>query len=201
MDILLETERLRLRRFTTADAEQLYHLDNDPEVMRFINGGTPASREIIEHEMLPVFLRYAENLPGYGFWAVIEKGSDTFLGWLCFRPVADSLTEVSLGYRLHQAAWGKGYATEGARALIRKGFSEWAVQRVVATTYEHNLASRRVMEKLGMTLLRRFRMTPEDLASGDTYHLTSVELWDGDDVEYALDRKTWQQQQELRNEL
>ena len=104
MDILLETERLRLRRFTTADAEQLYHLDNDPEVMRFINGGTPASREIIEHEMLPVFLRYAENLPGYGFWAVIEKGSDTFLGWLCFRPVADSLTEVSLGYRLHQAA-------------------------------------------------------------------------------------------------
>jgi RimJ/RimL family protein N-acetyltransferase len=74
------------------------------------------------------------------------------LGWLSFQPAEGTPGEVNLGYRFRRDAWGKGYATEGARALVRKGSSELGVQRVVATTYEENLASRRVMEKLGMTL-------------------------------------------------
>jgi len=194
MQILLKTKRLILRRFTEADGAHLFDLDNDPEVMRFINGGTPTPRDVIENEILPGFLHYDEGFPGYGFWAAIERASGDFLGWFSFRPAEGAPHEASLGYRLHKAAWGQGYATEGARALIRQGFTVLGVQRVVATTYQDNLASRRVMEKVGMTLVRTFRITPEALLQGDTYHVTSLDLWDGDDVEYALERAHWERQ-------
>jgi RimJ/RimL family protein N-acetyltransferase len=191
MQILLETERLILRRFTEADVDHLFDLNNDPEVMRFINGGTPTPREVIQKDILPGFLQYDERYPGYGFWAAIEKASGEFVGWFSFRAEEGAPDEISLGYRLHKAAWGKGYATEGARALIRKGFTELGVRRVIATTYEDNLASRRVMEKVGMRLVRRFRLSPEDLMNADSFHTTSVEIWDGDDVEYALEKADW----------
>ena len=95
---------------------------------------------------------------------------------------------AALGYRLRRAVWGQGLATEGVQALIHKGFAELGLERVVATTYEHNVASRRVMEKVGMTLVRRFRLTPAELQETDTFHTDSMEIWDGDDVEYALDK-------------
>ena len=191
MHILLETERLLLRHFTTADLDHLYALDNDPEVMRYINGGTPTARAVIQREILPAFLRYDARRPGLGFWAAIEKIGGEWLGWFSLRPLADAPDQVILGYRLRKAVWGHGYATEGARALVDKSFDEWGVQRVVATTYQDNLASRRVMEKLGMTLVRRFRITAEDIAQADTFHAESVEVWDGDDVEYAIERAEW----------
>ena len=195
MHVLLETDRLILRRFTPADADYLYDLDNDPEVMRYINGGAPTPRAAIQNDILPVFMHYDERFPEYGFWAAIEQDTGDFVGWFSLRPAQGASYEVILGYRLRRAAWGKGYATEGARALIGKGFTKLGARRVVATTYEHNLASRRVMEKLGMTLVRRFRITAEDIARADTYHATSLEVWEGDDVEYALERADWEGQQ------
>jgi RimJ/RimL family protein N-acetyltransferase len=192
MRILLKTERLTLRRVTPADLDQLYALDNDPEVMRYINGGTPTPRAVVERDILPVFLRYDERRPGFGFWAAVLRRSGAWLGWFSFRASEEAPGFVILGYRLHRSAWGHGYATEGARALIDKGFAEWGVQRVVATTYEHNLASRRVMEKLGLKLVRRFRITAEEIAASDTFHAASTEVWDGDDVEYAIDRADWE---------
>lgn len=196
MPILLETERLILRRFTAADLDHLVALDNDPDVMRYINGGTPTPRVVIEHEILPVFLCYADRCPGFGFWAAVHRDSGEWLGWFSFRPASGGAGsdpgEVVLGYRLRKAAWGQGYATEGARALLQKGFEQWGVQRVMATTYEENRASRRVLEKLGMTLVRRFRLTPDEIAGSDTYHVESVEVWEGDDVEYAIERVEWQ---------
>ena len=195
MHILLETERLILRRFTESDADHLYNLDNDPEVMRYINGGTPTPRHAIQEDILPIFLRYDERRPGYGFWAAIEKEGGDFLGWFSLRPSEAAPGQAVLGYRLRRAAWGMGFATEGARALIRLAFAELGARRVVATTYEHNLASRRVMEKAGMTLSRRFHITPEDIARADTYHALSLEVWEGDEVEYTLERADWQSQQ------
>src|SRR5690606_553796 len=99
-----------------------------------------------------------------------------------------------LGYRLVRAFWGRGLATEGVRALIRKGFAELGLERMVATTYEDNLASQRVMQKAGMTLVRRFRLTVEDLQGVATFHTDEVEIWDGDDVEYALEKTAWEKQ-------
>jgi len=182
MRVFLETQRLVLRRFSMADADNLVSLDSDPDVMRFVPGGIPTSREEIENEYLPAFLGYYRRYEGYGFWAVIEKDAGDFLGWFHFRPGKDAAPgEVELGYRLRKAAWGRGYATEGSRALIGKGFTELGVQRVVAEAMAANQASRRVMEKAGLTLVR-------------TFHQPSPHPVDGgqlEAVEYALDKSDW----------
>jgi RimJ/RimL family protein N-acetyltransferase len=185
MQVFLETQRLVLRRFTVADVGNLVSLDADPDVMHFITGGVTTSREEIENEVLPAFLAYYERFEGYGFWAAIEKATGEFLGWFHFRPRGGaSLDEAELGYRLRKSAWGKGYATEGSRALIRKGFTEFGVQRVVAEAMVVNLASRRVMEKAGLTLVRTFHQPWPYPIEGD-------ELGD---VEYALSKADWERQ-------
>ncbi len=201
MQVYLETARLTLRRLTEANADNLFALDSDPAVMRFLSGGTPTPREVIAREILPRFLGYYERYDGYGVWAAIEKASGDFLGWFSFHPHDDGDPRtVALGYRLRRTAWGKGYATEGARALIRKGFTELGAERVIATTYQDNLASRRVMEKAGLTLARTFRLTSADLAAASTFHATSQEIWDGDDVEYALRKADWERREQEREQ-
>ena len=191
----VETQRLLLRRVVQEDIELFYNLDNDPDVMRYINGGAPTPYDVFIRNIFPTFLQYDERFPGFGFLAAVEKTSGEILGWFSFRCAEDNPKNIVLGYRLCKAAWGKGYATEGARALIDKGFCEWGVQFVSATTYQDNLGSIRVMEKVGMKLVRRFRMTEDSLMQSDTHHVGSVELWDGDDVEYAIERQTWAQHQ------
>ena len=86
MQIFLETDRLVLRQFTMADADNLVSLDADPDVMRFVTGGMSTSREEIENEFLPAFLGYYQRYEGFGFWAAIEKATGEFLGWFHFRP-------------------------------------------------------------------------------------------------------------------
>jgi RimJ/RimL family protein N-acetyltransferase len=186
MHVFLETERLVLRRFTAADVDLLVDLDADPDVMHYITGGRPTPRAEIEHDILPAFLGYHERFAGYGFWAAIEKATGDFLGWFHFRPAPGSPPdEPELGYRLRRSAWGKGYGTEGSRALIRKGFAELGVRRVVASTMAVNLASRRVMEKSGLTLVRTFHQDWPDRIPGDEHG----------DVEYALTREDWERQE------
>lgn len=194
MNIYLETERLVLRRFTADDADNLVALDSDPEVMRFLNGGIATPRAVIQQRILPGFLRSYERFPDFGVWAAIAKASGEFIGWLSLRPPEGGSAEnVTLGYRLRRAAWGQGYATEGARALIRRAFTELGVRRVFATTYEYNLASRRVMEKAGLTLARSYRLTTAELASTDTFDGTMPQdVWEGDEVEYALLQEDWE---------
>jgi RimJ/RimL family protein N-acetyltransferase len=180
----LETERLVLRRFTTADADILVELDSDPEVMRFITGGLPTPRAEIVNEVLPAFLGYYERYAGYGFWAALERATGQFVGWFHLRPAEDAPPgEVELGYRLRRSAWGKGYATEGSRALIDKGFAEFGAQRVFASTMVVNVASRRVMEKAGLRLVRTFRQPWPYYIEGE----------EEGDVEYALLRSEWDQ--------
>lgn len=185
VQVFLETERLVLRRFTTGDVDNLVGLDADPDVMRFVSGGIPTSRDEIENEFLPAFLGYYQRYQAYGFWAAIEKSTGDFLGWFHFRPREGTAPDqVELGYRMRKSAWGKGYATEGSRALIRKGFADSSVQRVTAEAMAANMASRRVMEKAGLTLVRTFSQPWPD-ATG------SHEI---EAVEYALDRADWEQQ-------
>jgi RimJ/RimL family protein N-acetyltransferase len=181
--VFLETERLVLRRFTTGDVGNLVRLDADPDVMRFVSAGAPTSREEIENEFLPTFLGYYQRYQAFGFWAAIEKPTGDFLGWFHFRPRPGSAPDqVELGYRMHKSAWGKGYATEGSRALIRKGFIESGVQRVTAEAMAANIASRRVMEKAGLALVRTFT-EPLPGATGGR----PVEV-----VEYALTKADWE---------
>lgn len=185
MQIFLETDRLVLRRFTEDDVDNLVELDGDPEVMHFINGGRPTPRHEIEADILPTFIDYYTRFAGYGFWAAIETSTGRFVGWFHFRPAkAGHPNEVELGYRLRKSAWGKGYATEGSRALIDKGFAELGVQRVVAFTMVVNVASRRVLEKAGLRLVRTFHQPWPDYIEGE----------EEGDVEYALLRSEWEEQ-------
>lgn len=185
MESILETDRLALRRFTPEDVDNLVELDSDPEVMRYLSGGKPTPRRAIETDILP---RFIEG----GYWAAIEKETGDFAGWFGLKPCGEGSKVFELGYRLRSAAWGKGYATEGSRALIRRAFTELEAERVSAHTYQDNQASRRVMEKCGMRFVRSYRITLEELLQTGTFDVASNELWDGDDVEYAITREEWQ---------
>ncbi|GII55639.1 GNAT family acetyltransferase [Planotetraspora thailandica] len=186
MDIFLETDRLVLRAFTVADADHLLALDNDPDVMRFINGGRPTSREAIQAQTLPRLLHDHPCFGTRGYWAAEEKSTGTFLGWFEFRPLDDhDPAVVELGYRLNKAAWGRGYATEGSSALIRKGFTELGVERVTANTMAVNIGSRRVMEKSGLSFVRNFTEDWPDAIAGSEHG----------EVEYELTRAEWQRSQ------
>jgi RimJ/RimL family protein N-acetyltransferase len=186
MSIFLETNRLTLRHFTDADEDNLVELDSDPEVMRFLNGGKPTPREEIRCQVMPALLGCYERFEGLGFWAAQDKATERFLGWFHFRPRKNEPRdgEIELGYRLRRSAWGKGYATEGSRALIRKGFTELGVERVVAETMTVNLGSRRVMEKAGLTLVRTFHRDGLDAIEGFEHGV----------VEYALTRADWERE-------
>ncbi|MEU0373741.1 GNAT family N-acetyltransferase [Streptomyces sp. NPDC006283] len=183
MHVFLETDRLTLRAFTNADAGHVRGVVDDCEVMRYINGGRPSSDGEVEGEIMPRFLHGYPCLGRPGFWAAEDRGSGAFLGWFVFRPEADdSCREIELGYRLGRAAWGRGLATEGSRALIDKGFSELGVERVTANTMTVNTRSRRVMEKSGLSFVRTFFEEWPDVIEGS-------ELGD---VEYALTRADWE---------
>jgi RimJ/RimL family protein N-acetyltransferase len=183
VEVFLETDRMVLRRFTDADVDNVVELDGDPEVMRFLTGGTPTPRKVVQEDVLPAYIGYYERFAGYGFWAAIEKATGAFLGWFQFRPhQGASHDEPDLGYRLRRSAWGKGYATEGSRALIRKGFTELGVRRVVASTMAVNLASRRVLEKAGLRLVRTYHGSWPD----------PIEGFEEGEVEYAVTRQEWE---------
>ena len=161
----IETERLRLRRLTAADADKLVELDSDPEVMRHISRGQPTPRSIIEHEHLPRILSWDAHGPEVGFWAVELRNTGEFLGWFHLRPDKLEPADMELGYRLRRAAWGHGYATEMGRELVRRALDERGLPRVVARTLIGNLASRRVMEKCGLRLAGEF-VYPETMLPG-----------------------------------
>lgn len=178
----LETSRLVLRPFTPDDEDALVALDADPAVMRFITGGAPTSREEVATEILPGFLAYDRAERPWGFWAVVERSSGDFVGWFHLRPhTGDPDDEPELGYRLVAAVWGRGYATEGSLALLERAFTEWGARRVYAETMAVNHASRRVMEKIGMTLERTFVADWPVRIPGDEHG----------DVTYAVTRERW----------
>jgi RimJ/RimL family protein N-acetyltransferase len=189
----LETERLVLRRVTAADVDNLLALDGDPEVMRYLEPRVK-TRAQIETEVLPLFLGRHQRYPDFGRWAADARDGGDFIGWFGLRPVQPSGAAMvdwpdappgsgvaEIGYRLRRSAWGRGYATEGARALVRQAFTELGVREVVATTMAVNARSRAVLERAGLLYAR-------------TVHLTWDEPLDGNsrgDVEYRLRREDW----------
>ncbi|MCK5247356.1 GNAT family N-acetyltransferase [Candidatus Bipolaricaulota bacterium] len=183
-DVYLETEHMILRRLTMADAENLFDLDSDPEVMRYVTGGPPHSREFIAEKVLPQYLSYYDRFDKFGFWAAIGKATGDFMGWFHFRPFKENPEETELGYRLKKAYWTRGFATEASIALIEKGFCELGVTKVVATTMALNTRSRRVMEKVGLQFEKKY-VYPGDPFPG----------WRAEDcleVKYGLTKEQWE---------
>ncbi len=105
MQVFLETARLLLRHFTADDVDNLFELDSDSQVMRYLTGGTSSPREVVQNSVLPAILGYYERFPGFGIWAALDKASLHFLGWFSFRShEAASPYNVEFGYRLRRAA-------------------------------------------------------------------------------------------------
>ncbi|MGW4646815.1 GNAT family N-acetyltransferase [Kitasatospora sp. NPDC004289] len=186
MTTLVETARLVLRRFGTDDLDELAALHGDPEVMRFIDTGRPQPREVVAAEVLPAILRGYRELPGgMGTFAVVGKADRAFLGWVALRP-ADSVGlaagSTELGYRFRPAAWGRGYATEAARAVVGHAFDSGTTEAVVATTMAVNASSRRVMVKTGLRHVRTFHEEWPDYIEGAEHG----------DVEYLVTRREWE---------
>ncbi len=165
------TSRLCLRPVEPGDLEGLSALDRDPEVMRYIGKGQLRSRQETEMGLQRLMQHQAQH--GFGLWAVVRQSDQAFLGW-CGLKYLDSTPEIEVGYRLAQNAWGQGFATEAAIASVNYGFEVLGLDRIVAIAQPANLASRRVIEKLGMQFEKEAR------------------FYDTDCVYYALNRDRWQ---------
>ena len=145
MSHLIETERLQLREFNFDDADNLYQLNLDPEVIRY-TGDSPF--ESVETARLFIYNYKDYKLNGYGRWAVELKSDGRFIGWAGLK--LNEIDKVDLGYRFLKSEWSKGYATEAASACIKYGFEKLGLMEIIARSDEHNIASIKVIEKLGM---------------------------------------------------
>lgn len=134
-------------------------------------------------------------MPGLGFWAGINDGS--FVGWWILQPPNGPdqpkvAGEADLGYRLLRRCWRRGYASEGARELIRYGFADLGLDRIFAQTMAVNTASRATMNAVGLNFARAF-------ISGEPYAEPIPGAEQGE-VEYEITRATWQRRQEAHSD-
>ena len=150
----IETDRLLLRPFAPDDLDDFALLCADPEVMRFIGDGKPQSRERAEIRFNALIKHWNDH--GFAPFAVTTKTGSEFAGF-CGLQHLDNTPEIEVGYRLAKRFWGMGLATEAARASLRFGFEELALDRIVAVVQPENIASCRVIEKIGLRYVRDAR--------------------------------------------
>jgi RimJ/RimL family protein N-acetyltransferase len=146
----LRTERLLLRGFRPADRAAFAELNADPEVMSHF----PSTLTAAESDALVDRIEVHWRRHGFGLWAVERGTGGDFIGFVGLTVTAFSAPFtpcVEIGWRLSRAAWGSGYATEGASAALRFGFVDRSLEEIVSFTVGTNARSRRVMERLGMT--------------------------------------------------
>ena len=146
------TERLILRPRTIADYENCLAMDRDPDVVRYIPGpwADPAAHQAFVRDRIT--RRYPDGL---GYWCIaLHTAPDRFLGWVLLIPRDAVGPEIEIGWRLVQTAWGHGYASEAAAAIMRHGFEMAGLNRIIAEIDPEHVRSQRVAEKLG---LRRAR--------------------------------------------
>jgi ribosomal-protein-alanine N-acetyltransferase len=146
--VRLETARLVLRPWTDADRAPFAAMNADPEVMRYFPGTLSAEQS--DALVDAIRARFAQY--GFGLWAVQVKGGSPFVGFTGLAPLNPLVpyAGIEVGWRLARPAWGRGYATEAARASIAYGFDVAALAETVSVTAQVNAPSRAVMRRLGM---------------------------------------------------
>jgi RimJ/RimL family protein N-acetyltransferase len=149
MKRILASERLYLREFIQEDLAILYHLDSDPEVLRYI--GAPKTMEESRARLQWAFQDY-ERGEGLGKWMAVEKESGKEIGWYVLNYL-DKTELVEIGYRLKTEFWNKGYATEMAKEILKYGFDILSLDKIVGVTHQDNQASKRVLNKIGLEYL------------------------------------------------
>ena len=148
---ILETERLLLREFDEGDAEAFYRLGSDPTVTRYTGDGglkdVEHAREVLRSRPIADYQKH-----GFGRWACVLKVSGVVIGFAGLKYL-DDLGDVDIGYRLLPAYWGKGLATEACRPILEYGFAHCGLEHIIGLVDPENVASVRVLEKLGLTLV------------------------------------------------
>lgn len=149
---ILETERLLLREFQSSDAENMYLLNLNPEVIKYTGDEAFSSIESA--------LNFIENYDhyqkfGFGRWAVIVKETNKFIGW-CGLKFSPDKNETDIGFRFFQECWNKGFATESATACLNFGFQTLKINRIIGRAMKENTGSIKVLEKIGMKYLTDF---------------------------------------------
>jgi ribosomal-protein-alanine N-acetyltransferase len=146
---MIETERLILRPWRDSDLAPFAEQNADPHTMRFFAGTlTRAESDAYAARHIQLLIEH-----GMGKWAVEVRGGAPFIGAVGLQPMsyeASFTPAIEVAWRLHRDHWGKGYATEAARAAIQDGFDRLGLREIVAVTALPNLPSQRVMQRLGM---------------------------------------------------
>lgn len=153
---IIETERLLLRIYKPEELEIVYKMLADKNVTRFYPPGFSITREEVLASLPRRFKHWRER--GFGQLGVFEKENENLLGYCGLQPF-DNTPEIEIYYGFFEAAWGKGYATEAARAMLRFGFENTNLDKISAGTHPDNVASQKVLQKIGLEKhegLRRF---------------------------------------------
>ncbi len=155
-----DSERLCFKLMTAEDSDLMYQLDQDREVMRFINGGNLTSRKEIDELYIPRMISYTNPAEGWGIWKVNLKQNDSFIGWILVRPMNffsndPELDNLELGWRFARDSWGKGYATEAAESIKQFLIEIGNISKLSAIAIEENVASTKIMLKLGMKYIKK----------------------------------------------
>jgi RimJ/RimL family protein N-acetyltransferase len=159
-----DSSRLSFRLMDKNDAEALWLLDQDPEVMLFLNGGKPSTKKDISEIMIPRMMSYRNESKGWGIWQVCDASTQEYLGWVLVRPMhffseKPDYEDIELGWRFFKNAWGKGYASEAAQALTNAIACQSEAKFVSALAVIDNLASIGVMKKIGMHFKKKYLHT------------------------------------------
>ncbi|MBC3860993.1 GNAT family N-acetyltransferase [Undibacterium jejuense] len=174
---ILTTARLRLEPITDSHLEGLCHLNSDLEVMRYISGQAETREETL-NMIDRVKARWAEF--GFSWWSFIDIDTEELIGAGCIQYLGrDPKNPLEIGWRLRKDKWGKGYASEAARAMAAFAFDILKAESLYAICMPENTASSHVMKKLGL-------------------NYRGIERWNEKDVAtYSIDKATWQKQQEI----
>jgi ribosomal-protein-alanine N-acetyltransferase len=149
-EIILETPRLLLRKKVVEDAPFFFELNSNILVTQYTGDGPFENLKAAEDIAKYVIGQYQQN--GYGRWMVIEKETNKPIGWCGLKYHSDT-KETDIGYRFLQSAWGKGFATESAKACLDYGFIHFNLNQIIGNAMKANSASINVFKKLGMTYL------------------------------------------------
>lgn len=158
MQFHIETERLILREFRPEDAAGMFELNADPLVQRYLGEKTFTSLDQAHENIANIRQQYADH--GIGRWAAFEKSSGDFIGWSGLKfitAIENNQTRFhDVGYRFIPRYWNKGYATESGKAALEYGFRTMQLNEIIGMCNEANLASRRSLEKCGLTFVEKF---------------------------------------------
>ena len=116
--------------------------------MRYINGGKPTTRAQVAAR-IKLIPRVYRLYPGFGTWRAARRDTGAYIGWFTLKYIPGTVV-VEVGYRLLRDAWSLGFATEGATELVRYGFDDLGLHRIVGITHRDNVASQRVLLKAGL---------------------------------------------------